>query len=323
MPIYKFQRISELDGANYQMVDPANQLMPILLHPLDIEKRDGLFRALNCFAFQGWLTANPQIDTLPVSIAHEMAQHGDCHRISRDIDSQFGEARDMGEQVGAFLLYALAMERKAPGLVTRRRIIDALTASLKARRREKVSHLSVGRYVEAAFERFGTVAHLWTAYKVLKSDGRFGDVFPCAPEHLNDFLLVSEELRRFGEGFCPQGGCAPILDGKTVWRSPVDYNIDGTGNVIGFTETPEGIQTSLSMQGGRPRTYDWDAFDIELRKRFEYHGRIYKSDPEFGSITQVTDMMLQWCEDSWGAQPSKSIAFERVSTVAAGWRESQ
>ena len=59
--------------------------------------------------------------------------------------------------------------------------------------------------------------------------------------------------------------------------------------------------------GGRPRTYDWEEFLIELGVHVHVHGLPDKQ-------ADLVERMMQWCTDTWGCEPALSEAKKRVST---------
>ncbi len=81
-------------------------------------------------------------------------------------------------------------------------------------------------------------------------------------------------------------------------------------NEAGNTEATEPPAPSGS-QGGRPPEYDWDAFIIEII-------RIADLDALPDKQSELIERMLQWCEDTWGEQPSLSVAKERISKIYKG-----
>ena len=65
-------------------------------------------------------------------------------------------------------------------------------------------------------------------------------------------------------------------------------------------------------RGGRPPEYDWNAFVIEIVRIANTPDGLPEKQSE------LIKGMLQWCENTWGKQPSDSMAKEKISTIYNG-----
>lgn len=69
-------------------------------------------------------------------------------------------------------------------------------------------------------------------------------------------------------------------------------------------------------KGGRPPEYDWDAFTIEIIRIADLDGLPEKQ-------SELIAEMLQWCENTWGRQPSVSNVKGRISRIYNGLSRGQ
>lgn len=76
--------------------------------------------------------------------------------------------------------------------------------------------------------------------------------------------------------------------------------------------TPQDSSAPAKSKGGRPAEYDWDAFTIEII----LVANSIDGLPEKQS--ELIDQMLQWCENTWGQQPSLTSVKNRISQIYNG-----
>ena len=79
--------------------------------------------------------------------------------------------------------------------------------------------------------------------------------------------------------------------------------------VSGSVEDDETV--GKPSKGGRPPEYDWDEFTIEIIRIADLDSLPYKQ-------SELIERMLQWCEDTWGRQPSESNVKGRISRIYNG-----
>jgi hypothetical protein len=60
-----------------------------------------------------------------------------------------------------------------------------------------------------------------------------------------------------------------------------------------------GLSTPAVSRGGRPATYDWEAFAREVV-------RVANTPDGLGSRSDLTKHMQEWCMTTWGCEPSES-----------------
>jgi hypothetical protein len=76
------------------------------------------------------------------------------------------------------------------------------------------------------------------------------------------------------------------------------------------TETATAAEPQQRNAGGRPRIYDWDAFDREIL-------RIANTDPDGlpEERPELMRQMIDWCERKWGKTPADSMIRERIARL--------
>ena len=72
------------------------------------------------------------------------------------------------------------------------------------------------------------------------------------------------------------------------------------------------VRTKAKNKGGRPPGYDWDAFIIEIIR--------VANSPDGLPDTQakLIKHMQQWCQETWGNEPSDSVVKDRISKIYKG-----
>ena len=98
----------------------------------------------------------------------------------------------------------------------------------------------------------------------------------------------------------------------------------GVGKLItAFPDAPAvipghnvGAQGPAGRRGGRPATYDWDAFYVELI------GRIHDAGPPEVQA-ELIRYIAEWCQNQWGVDnvPSNTTLKAKISAVyrRLGW----
>ena len=66
--------------------------------------------------------------------------------------------------------------------------------------------------------------------------------------------------------------------------------------------------TPATAKRGRPPTYDWSAFNVEIIVRADLDGL-----PE--SQAELERSMADWCQDQWGASPGDSTIREKILPI--------
>src|SRR5687768_13875436 len=77
---------------------------------------------------------------------------------------------------------------------------------------------------------------------------------------------------------------------------PEDAEGDPTGNAV------------VSAGTGRRRTYDWDAFFVEIAVRADLDG-LPTAQADFEK------QMASWCENTWGKQPAESAIRDKIAPI--------
>ena len=70
----------------------------------------------------------------------------------------------------------------------------------------------------------------------------------------------------------------------------------------------ENSSASKPTRSGRPRSYDWDNFYIEIAVRADLDGL-----PE--SLAELERMMADWCDENWNRTPAESVIREKISPI--------
>jgi hypothetical protein len=66
---------------------------------------------------------------------------------------------------------------------------------------------------------------------------------------------------------------------------------------------------------GRKPKYDWPAFDVQLHRLLDHHGRPSADDPKWSCQADVERAMAKWCLETWSQEPAESVIRDRVSKI--------
>jgi hypothetical protein len=107
-------------------------------------------------------------------------------------------------------------------------------------------------------------------------------------------LIRADELRTFAE----KKDQRPAFLFDTLLQS-------GSGSAAAVSAAPGPIKS----KGGRPPEYNWDEFTIEIIRRAQTPDGLPDTRGE------LIELMLQWCQNTWGQEPSLTSVKNKIYLI--------
>jgi hypothetical protein len=142
--------------------------------------------------------------------------------------------------------------------------------------------------------------------------------FPEFPKIFSDYALIPKETFiadcHFGPGLHSVlwAKHSLIFDG---WFDPMMSENDAKKLA---REWPSGRATKRT--GGRPPVVDWTLLQQEAHRLMEHHGDFEPLDPDWNVQAKLEELLLEYCSNTFGKEPSVSALRTRIPSWLDKWR---